>query len=124
MLTPQETFTQIKNHLLKQNEKSMAQDELDPDPDPLNWKGKCLYRGPNGLKCAAGIMIPDDFYKPEMDRGWPIKTVILRFDPLQENIQGDLQTMRGLQAIHDNVPPSLWPDDLKTYAQEHELVYD
>ena len=27
----------------------------------------CSYRGPNGLKCAVGHLIPDSLYKKEMD---------------------------------------------------------
>ncbi len=27
----------------------------------------CAYRGPNGLKCAAGWLIPDEEYTPEME---------------------------------------------------------
>lgn len=29
--------------------------------------GGCRYRGPNGTKCAAGFLIPDDKYKPEFE---------------------------------------------------------
>lgn len=28
---------------------------------------RCLYRGPHGMKCAVGQMIPDDLYDPKMD---------------------------------------------------------
>lgn len=28
---------------------------------------RCLYRGPNGNKCAVGHLIPDDKYVPEME---------------------------------------------------------
>ena len=31
-----------------------------------NGKG-CCYRGPEGLKCAVGHLIPDSLYEPEMD---------------------------------------------------------
>lgn len=29
--------------------------------------GLCLYRGPNGLKCAAGLLLPDEAYKPSFE---------------------------------------------------------
>ena len=32
---------------------------------------ECLYRGPDGLKCAAGLLIPDDVYYP----GWEGQSV-------------------------------------------------
>lgn len=27
----------------------------------------CRYRGPNGAKCAAGVLIPDHLYNPTME---------------------------------------------------------
>jgi hypothetical protein len=37
-----------------------------------NWEqsvlfGECMYRGPGGLKCAAGHLIPDEKYRSEME---------------------------------------------------------
>lgn len=29
----------------------------------------CMYRTPDGLKCAVGALIPDDLYDPRMDTG-------------------------------------------------------
>lgn len=29
--------------------------------------GVCRYRGPEGRKCAAGVLIPDEDYRPEME---------------------------------------------------------
>ena len=48
--TLQEVFDIVSKHLLKQNERSGFSDD------------SCSYRGPNGLKCAAGILIPDEEY--------------------------------------------------------------
>jgi hypothetical protein len=35
-------------------------------------EGTCLYRGPDGTKCAIGHLIPDDAYHPDMEnlRAW------------------------------------------------------
>lgn len=56
--------------------------------------GGCLYRGPNGLRCAAGWLIPDDKYSPELES----KTV----DAL-EGIFPELQLefLGALQCAHD-----------------------
>jgi hypothetical protein len=27
----------------------------------------CLYRGPDGLKCAVGVLIPDEEYQPSLE---------------------------------------------------------
>lgn len=29
---------------------------------------QCLYRGPNGTKCAVGHLIADEFYTPELEQ--------------------------------------------------------
>jgi hypothetical protein len=52
--TAQEVYDQVKAHLLAQKCKSENEE-------------KCLYRGPDGTKCAAGILIGDDEYEERMD---------------------------------------------------------
>lgn len=37
--------------------------------------GTCLYRGPEGRKCAVGILIPDDRYDPLLDSAGAIACV-------------------------------------------------
>ena len=50
----QEIFDKVAKHLLTQNERA------------VNASGRCKYRI-NGLKCAAGILISDSDYLPEME---------------------------------------------------------
>ena len=45
----QEIFDTVSVHLLTQNEKSQESD----------FYRSCLYRGPNGTKCAVGCLIKD-----------------------------------------------------------------
>lgn len=33
----------------------------------LNDEGNCVYRGPDGKECAAGILIPDDKYVASLE---------------------------------------------------------
>ena len=47
-MTDQEIFDKVWAHIIAQGVPSM------------NGEGRCLYRGPNGTKCAAGIFLPDD----------------------------------------------------------------
>lgn len=54
--TRQEVFNQVARHLLKQGEQC------------LDIAGNCKYRY-GGLKCAAGALIADGEYVPEMDIG-------------------------------------------------------
>ena len=46
-MTRQEMFNRATAHLVRQGKRS------------VNDSGRCLYRGPNGLKCAIGIFLPD-----------------------------------------------------------------
>jgi hypothetical protein len=50
----QEIFDFVVNHLRAQRVPS------------ANSTG-CMYRGPNGTKCAVGCLIPDAFYKPHIE---------------------------------------------------------
>lgn len=45
----------IRDHLIKQ--KQQSSDE----------SGECFYRGPNGLMCAVGALIHDEFYNQEFE---------------------------------------------------------
>lgn len=55
-MTKQEIFDTVARWLLRPGgTQSMRHD------------GVCAYRGPGGNKCAVGVLIPDDMYRPFMD---------------------------------------------------------
>lgn len=58
----------------------------------------CMYRGPRGLKCAAGHAIPDEVYEPGME-GLPFYKVVnqynLDFSP------EEVEELCKLQCAHD-----------------------
>ena len=54
-MSPQEIFDTVCAHL-----RGMKGPSLDE-------YGNCAYRGVGGAKCAAGVLIPDDVYSPEME---------------------------------------------------------
>ena len=88
--TMQETYDTVVEHLLKQGGPSML-------------KGSnvtCAYRGDNGRKCAAGILIPDDRYHPNMEnksvKAWDVRDVIEELG----YVNGDL--LQRLQEAHDS----------------------
>jgi hypothetical protein len=62
-MTQQEAFDKVVINLRRQDKPS------------IDDKGHCLFRGPNGTKCAVGWLIPDEEYKPEFDvdgmNKWP-----------------------------------------------------
>ena len=102
----QEVFTQVKNHLLLQNEKSMTD-------------GGCAYRGSNGLQCSAGCLMSDEEakYVPE-EKEW--RTLL---------DQGFVETYKHtdlisrLQDIHDGERPEEWAESLLRLAFDEGLNY-
>lgn len=54
-MTAQEVFDTVVRHLYAQRRQAISTD------------GRCKYRAPGGLKCAVGVLIPDDKYTAEMD---------------------------------------------------------
>lgn len=67
---------------------------------------RCLYRGPNGLKCAAGHLIPDDEYDENMEDGLLKGSGSTFCNSLvnsyfsQKGVNIDL--LARLQSVHDN----------------------
>lgn len=57
----QDIYNTVRTHLLTQNAKSMRPSRL-PAGDP-----QCAYRGSGGMKCAVGVLIPDEKYSPSME---------------------------------------------------------
>jgi len=100
--TAQEVYDQVKAHLLQQNARS-------------EHNGSCLYRGPGGLKCAAGCLIGDDEYFPEMESSWDD----LVYDKSVPDAHEEL--INRLQEIHDSRDVKNWGKCLSELALEFEL---
>ena len=108
ILTEQELFNKVFTHLLTQKEQSM------------DSKGLCLYRGPKGLKCAIGVLIPDNEYKKTVES--------LSVIDLNHEVQlacgldeSNIDLAQELQAIHDGDSPSQWRYSLETLAKNWAL---
>jgi len=103
--TAQEVFDQIVEHLLTQREQSsvLVMRGADESID-------CYYRyGP--LKCAAGCLIADDEYRPDMENVAWGGIVRSGWAP------GHHKTLiEHLQVIHDNYPPASWPYRISEHA--------
>lgn len=78
----------------KAYEAVIAQGEASVDTN-----NKCRYRGPNGLKCAAGHAIPDEVYDPWME-GLGVDEVIKQFD--LDFSPKERDELYKLQAAHDS----------------------
>ena len=107
-MTTQEAFDKSVTALLKQNKKSED-------------GRKCMYRGPEGRKCAIGHLIPDSIYDPSMER----KGVnVLRYEfpevaDLLEDV--NIELLNQLQLIHDTTPPKAWELGFNLLAYRYKL---
>jgi hypothetical protein len=87
--TAQEVYDQVKTHLLTQNQMSLKGD-------------RCMYRGPNGLKCAAGILIGDDEYSDAMEGvSWPGLIGMLHIPDTHELLIRELQMVHDWEEVED-----------------------
>ena len=110
MNTTLDVFNKVSEHLLTQNERSLALADLC-----------CVYRSPTGLKCAVGCLIADEFYTPRLE-GLGVESVIGHGSippvvvALQESgvpvTETVLRLLADLQGLHDYVTPAGWPEGL------------
>jgi hypothetical protein len=94
--------------------------------DPTDGIERCAYRGPNGMKCAAGHLIPDEQYSPKME-GWSVScfTSEMKDNPFHNipDIMNQPQFVRKLQEIHDDYTVPAWEQLWQEFALEHDLIY-
>jgi hypothetical protein len=119
-MNTRQIFEKVRDHLLEQKEK--AYDES---------KDMCLYRAPNGNKCAIGALIKDEYY----DLGFEGLGIFqladdykspnvyiekfrqalcksLGVDFLSEEVR---LMLNDLQIIHDEDEPTYWQEALNRY---------
>jgi len=104
--TTQEVFDQAAEHLLTQNKQS----------EGVHNNGlTCMYRSPDGLKCAAGCLIGDDEYLSQWERrSWGFVSRV-------SSVTKHIDLISSLQSIHDDCEPSQWLVRLKELASSKEL---
>jgi hypothetical protein len=107
----QEIFDKVCKHLLTQNIR-------------CEKEGKCLYRN-NGLKCAIGCLIKDDFYNVGIE-GRSIENLDVQqalkksgIDPKESK-----QLLSDLQFVHDNFNPDNWERKLEVIANKYEVNFN
>ena len=120
-MTDQEVFDTVARHLLTQGRKSyltteqkesMKQRYMLHDTTIL----VCAYRGADGCKCAAGVLIPDGSYSVEMEGCNVSENIVSRALPTFS-----LGFVATLQRIHDHSPVETWWDWLKVCADRNNL---
>jgi len=87
-LTKQEAFNKVWRWFVRDKKPQSIKD------------GYCMYRGPMGARCAAGVCIPDSLYTEDMEGvilsvPTPVFAKVLRVFP-----RGDL--IRNMQSLHDD----------------------
>jgi hypothetical protein len=116
-MNAQEMFDTCATHLLTQNERS----EIDAKDDYPN----CRYRGPNGLMCAAGVLIKDEFYDDSLEgRGMHCKSVqwaVCSSVGNERLTPEEKALLKNLQRVHDKEPVEAWPEKLRAVAEYFSL---
>jgi hypothetical protein len=110
-MTDQEVLDRVAEHLLRQNERSYAH-------------GICAYRGAGGLKCAAGCIIPDHLYSPDMEGTGQLRDYGVRCAQVRDalgQVGANVNLVADLQGIHDRVSPEYWPTHLRAFAKSRDL---
>ena len=110
----QEIFDKVSAHLLRQGERSVVVDGYN----------MCMYRSAHGLKCAAGCLIPDDVYHPDMEHQ-PFEDLPKQYAAIEAMFNGKaVQLIQDLQEIHDMEHPEDWEDALFTLATREGLQFN
>lgn len=111
--TAQQVFDQVVTHLRTQGERS------------TDAAANCVYRY-GKLKCAAGALISDDEYKPEMDGGSGLYGTSWESLIKRELVPatGHTGLIGDLQCVHDSWEGhSYWEGKLAAVALTHSLTY-
>jgi hypothetical protein len=110
-MTDQELIAYGSRHLLTQRKRSAVR-------DPRTGWEDCKYRGPGGLKCGAGIFIPDGSYFAALE-GKTVNCLPKFFSKIGfEGIQ--LKIIGVFQTIHDAFIVDRWPDQIESLKQRYQ----
>lgn len=93
-LHAQAIFNEVVEHLIRQGCQSVRGD------------GSCMYRGPDGLKCAVGALIRDEEYAPWMEHRTACD--LAQVGGLPARLMPHVLLLRELQFIHDKSPSCWW----------------
>jgi hypothetical protein len=112
----QAIFDQVAKHLLTQKRRASHPEDKRPDGSP-----KCMYRAPNGDKCAAGCLIKDEHYSPGLEN-WSAHTNVVR-GAIEKSVGTgvDIGLVTRLQSIHDWEPIETWKEHLRGVASQYML---
>ena len=109
-MNKQEIFNTVVTHLRQQNCRSVSA------------SGVCLYRGPNGTKCAAGVLIPDELFREGYNN---LRfDYLIRYKPEIRDLFDDAECLRlilDLQTVHDISTPEIWEDKFQGLSLKYDV---
>ena len=108
----QKVYDTVKKHLLKQKSRSESFSMVNESSTG------CLYRGPNGKKCAIGCLIIDGRYSKNIE-GKGVSNPIVKnalYAWAKPKTENDENFLSELQSIHDDCYVNRWQNELKTLA--------
>ena len=108
----QEFFDKTLAHLKQQGVRSVG-------------GARCLYRGPDGTKCAIGFHIPDELYESEME-GKGVGNLIVHYPELKPLFKGVSEgLMIEFHGLHDSdLGTSYFEGMVEKIANKYKLVYE
>jgi len=112
-MTNQQAFNKSAKHLLTQNKRSI---NLKANTYDSNV---CLYRSPDGSKCAIGALISDKEYRASMEGTCASELVRHALPHKFRNVSTDM--LQDLQEMHDENKPSTWGGKLRVIAKRYDL---
>jgi hypothetical protein len=113
-MSVREIFYKVEKHLLKQNERSVANGVA------------CRYRNDRGLSCAVGCLMTDDMYDSSFEgenvRGKYIMEALTPIVGVNEDKRRlKLYLLRELQKVHDDSLVVDWAEGLEQVKQDFDI---
>jgi len=112
-MNKQEIFNKVRDHLLKQNAKSLKKHSIH-----------CAYRSDSGLKCAIGCLITDENYEAAHEGLGAEEVPVVQMVERSLDILIDPETSRllyDLQDLHDNYNVDEWAYQFDVVADSFGL---
>lgn len=114
-MTHQEIFDTVLTKLRAQGVRSTGKND--------HGITRCRYRGEEGLKCAVGHLIPDNFYNPDMEY-MTVYEIMSHYNFWLPHDAGQL--LEQLQQAHDDALQyglPAWEYAMREVAREEGLTY-
>ena len=108
----QTIFNRVARHLLRQNAKSEG---------VRCGATTCLYRGPQGRRCAIGIFITDENYTRRMETHNLTTLLQMYEDRVPSWFTEHQRLLRALQRLHDEEWVTDWRTSLAQIARSFGL---